>query len=329
MVARLARRATIIRTPEPFESENEMSQGIAHRRRRRRSPLGSRWTPYIFLAPAAAYIILFQLIPLVQEIYLSFTKTSLLNPSHSVWVGFDNYVAAFQSDSFQQTLLVTLVYVVVCVLGSVGIGLLVALLLNSRFPGRGIARALVTIPWAAPGIAIALIAVWMLNAQYGVLTRLLTSWGIDVGDSGVLNNPDLALPAILITTIWQLFPFTAVVLLSALQSVPEELVEAAHMDGANRWWSFRVVTWPVIKPTVGLIAVLMAIWSIRRFELIWLMTRGGPLGSTRTLVIDLYSQAFDSKQLGMAAAIGMVGIVISLIIVVGARLITTAAERNS
>lgn len=306
-----------------------MSQTVARRGRARRSPLGSKWTPYIFLAPAAAYITLFQLIPLLQEIYLSFTRTTLLNPSHNVWVGIDNYVTAFQSANFQQTLLVTLVYVVVCVAGAVGIGLLIALLLNSRFPGRGIARALVTIPWAAPGIAIAVIAVWMLNAQYGILTRLLDALGIAAGKSGVLNNPDLALPAILITTIWQLFPFTAVVILSALQSVPAELVEAAHMDGAGRWWQFRVVTWPVIRPTVGLVAVLMAIWSIRRFELIWLMTRGGPLGSTRTLVIDLYSQAFDSKQLGTAAAIGMVGIVISLIIVVGARLISSAAERNS
>ena len=306
-----------------------MSQTVARRGRARRSPLGSKWTPYIFLAPAAVYITLFQLIPLLQEVYLSFTRTTLLNPSHNIWVGIDNYVTAFQSANFQQTLLVTLIYVVVCVAGAVGIGLLIALLLNSRFPGRGIARALVTIPWAAPGIAVAVIAVWMLNAQYGILTRLLNSLGVAVGQGGVLNNPDLALPAILITTIWQLFPFTAVVLLSALQSVPAELVEAAHMDGANRWWQFRVVTWPVIRPTVGLVAVLMAIWSIRRFELIWLMTRGGPLGSTRTLVIDLYSQAFDSKQLGTAAAIGMVGIVISLIIVVGARLISSAAERNS
>lgn len=306
-----------------------MSQTVAPRGRAGRSPLGSKWTPYIFLAPAAVYITLFQLIPLIQEIYLSFTRTTLLNPSHNVWVGWDNYIAAFQSATFQQTLSVTLVYVVVCVMGAVGIGLLVALLLNSPFPGRGMARALVTIPWAAPGIAVAVIAVWMLNAQYGILTRLLNSLGVEVGQGGVLNNPDLALPAILITTIWQLFPFTAVVLLSALQSVPAELVEAADMDGAGRWWQFRVVTWPVIRPTVGLVAVLMAIWSIRRFELIWLMTRGGPLGSTRTLVIDLYSQAFDSKQLGTAAAIGMVGIVISLIIVVGARLITRAAERNS
>jgi multiple sugar transport system permease protein len=306
-----------------------MSQVGTRRRRSRRSPLGSKWTPYIFLVPAVAYITLFQLVPLIQEIYLSFTRTSLLNPSMNVWVGLDNYIDTFQSETFQQTLLVTLVYVVVCVAGSVGIGLLVALLLNSRFPGRGIARALVTIPWAAPGIAVAVIAVWMLNAQYGVLSRLLTGLGVNVGEGGVLDDPNLALPAILITTVWQLFPFTAVVLLSALQSVPDELVEAAHVDGAGRWWTFRVVTWPVIRPTIGLIAVLMAIWSIRRFELIWLMTRGGPLGTTRTLVIDLYSKAFDSKQLGTAAAIGMVGIVISLIIVVGGRLVANAAERNS
>jgi multiple sugar transport system permease protein len=306
-----------------------MSQVGTRRRRSRRSPLGSKWTPYFFLVPAVAYITLFQLVPLIQEIYLSFTRTSLLNPSMNVWVGLDNYIDTFQSETFQQTLLVTLVYVVVCVAGSVGIGLLVALLLNSRFPGRGIARALVTIPWAAPGIAVAVIAVWMLNAQYGVLSRLLTGLGVNVGEGGVLDDPNLALPAILITTVWQLFPFTAVVLLSALQSVPDELVEAAHVDGAGRWWTFRVVTWPVIRPTIGLIAVLMAIWSIRRFELIWLMTRGGPLGTTRTLVIDLYSKAFDSKQLGTAAAIGMVGIVISLIIVVGGRLVANAAERNS
>lgn len=299
------------------------------RPRRRHSPLGSRWTPYFFLLPAAAYILVFQAVPLLQEIYLSFTRTNLLNPTRSQWIGLENYAKVFASADFQQTLMTTLVYVLACVIGSVGAGLGVALLLNGRFPGRGIARALVTVPWAAPGIATALIATWMLNAQYGIITRVLRALGVDVGESGILDNPDLALIAILATTIWQLFPFVAVVLLSALQSVPAELTEAAEMDGANRWWSFRVVTWQVIKPTVGLIALLMTIWSLRRFELIWLMTRGGPLGTTRTLVIDLYSEAFDSKQLGAAAAIGMVGIVIALIVVVGSRYVAQAAERSN
>lgn len=298
-------------------------------RRGRRRAMGSPWTPYLFLAPAALYILLFQAVPLGQEIWLSFTRTSLLNPNLNTWVGISNFQRVFANPAFHQTLLVTVIYVVVCVAGSVALGLIVALLLNVRFRGRGIARALITIPWAAPGIAVALIATWMFNAQYGILTRVMKAIGVDPGASGVLNNPQLALVAVLATTIWQLVPFVSVVLLSALQAVPQELIEAAQMDRARPWTIFRVVTWQVLKPTVGLVAVLMTIWSLRRFELIWLMTRGGPLGTTRTLVIDLYSQAFDSKQLGIAAAIGMVGIVISLIVIAGSRFVARAAERQS
>lgn len=297
-------------------------------RRRRRSPLGSKWTPYFFLAPAALYLLIFQVVPLLQEIYLSFTRTSLLNPTRSEWVGWQNYIQIFTSPAFQQTLLTTIVYVIACVAGAIGLGLLVALLLNGRFPGRGVARALITVPWAAPGIATALIAVWMLNPQYGIVTRVLRGLGVPVNPGGILDDPNWAMPAILATTIWQLFPFVCVVILSALQSVPAELLEAAEVDGANRWWSFRVVTWQVIKPTVGLLALLMTIWSLRRFELIWLMTRGGPLGSTRTLVIDLYAEAFDAQRLGTAAAIGMVGIMISLIVIAGSRFVARAAERS-
>ncbi|MEO3811013.1 sugar ABC transporter permease [Sphaerisporangium sp. B11E5] len=297
--------------------------------RRRGSPLGSTWTPYFFLAPAALFILVFQVVPLAQEIYLSFTRTSLLNPTRSTWVGFDNFARVFGDEDFRRTLLITLVYVVVCVVGAVGTGLAIALLLNKSFRGRGLARALVTIPWAAPGIAVALIAIWMLNPDYGIVNRFLDTIGLGVPGGAILDSPRHALPAVLATTIWQLFPFTSVVLLSALQSVPPHLTEAATVDGAGRWWTFRAVTWQSIKPTVGLLALLMTIWSLRRFELIWLMTKGGPVGATETLVIDLYSQAFDSKELGSAAAIGMVGVVISLIVIAGSRFVARAAEREA
>jgi multiple sugar transport system permease protein len=287
--------------------------------RRKRSPLGSKWTPYVFLGPAAVFILLFQAVPLVQQIYMSFTRTTLLNPTRS----------EFSDPEFHRTLVTTLVYTVVCVVGSVGVGLALALLLNRSFRGRGLARALITVPWAAPGIAVALIATWMLNAQYGIVNRFLNAIGLGVPGGAILDSTQFALPAILVTTIWQLFPFTAVVLLSALQAVPQDLTEAATMDGAGRWWSFRAVTWQVIKPTVGLLALLMTIWSIRRFELIWLMTRGGPVGTTETIVIDLYSQAFESQQLGTAAAIGMVGVLISLIVIGASGAISRFAERRS
>ncbi|HIZ36733.1 MAG TPA: sugar ABC transporter permease [Candidatus Ruania gallistercoris] len=297
--------------------------------RRRRSPHGSRWTPYLFLAPAAVFIGLFQAVPLAQQLYMSFTQTSLLNPTANTWVGLENYLRIFGDDDFRRTLLTTLIYVVVCVAGAVGAGLAIALVLNRPFPGRGAVRALVTVPWAAPGIAVALIAVWMLNPQYGIVNRVLNALGLGVPGGAILDSQTYALPAILVTTIWQLFPLCTVVLLSALQAVPKELVEAATMDGAGRWWTFRTVTWQVIKPVVGLLALLMTIWSIRRFELIWLMTRGGPVGSTRTLVIDLYSEAFDAKRLGTAAAIGMVGVMISLIVIAGSRLVARAAETEA
>lgn len=296
---------------------------------RRRSALGSKWTPYLFLAPGIAYVVLFQMIPLVQEIWLSFTRTSLLDPSGGYWVGLQNYVSIFSSPDFLRTLLTTLSYLVVCVVGAVGVGLLIALLLNGKFRGRGLARALITIPWAAPGVAIALIVTWMLNAQYGIINKFLDSVGLSLPGGSILDSPTFALPAVLGVTVWQLFPFSAVVLLSALQSVPKEVKEAAAMDGAGTRWVFLVATWPVIKPTVSLLAVLNAIWAIRRFELIWLMTKGGPVGTTKTLVIDLYSSAFELYDLGKAAAIGIVGVIISLILVSASLLLNRQAGKET
>ena len=310
---------------------NRVGGGPSTRRstgRRRKSPLGSRWTPYFFAAPAVIYLLVFQAVPLLQEVRFSFTRTSLYSPNDNAWVGFANYISVLASSSFHQTVQVTVVYVVVCVVGAVSVGLGSALLLNGKFRGRGIARALLAIPWAAPAVSVALIATWMLNAQYGVVNRLLAAVGLAVPGGLILESPDRALPAILVTTIWQLFPFCSVVLLAALQGVPEEVKEAATMDGAGALWSFRVVTWPVIRPTVGLLVLLMTIWSIRRFELIWLMTKGGPVGTTNTLVIDLYSTGFQLFDLGKAAAIGMVGVVVSLLVVVASRLISRRAERE-
>jgi multiple sugar transport system permease protein len=298
-------------------------------RRRRKSPLGSKWTPYLFLAPAFLYIVIFQLFPLVEELYLSFTKTSLLAPNINVWVGFGNFVDLFTSSDFQQVLLTTLIYVVVCVIGAVGVGMIAALLLNAKFRGRNAARALMIVPYAAPGVAVALILSWMVNGQYGIITRILQGIGLSVPAGGVLNGSATALPTILAVTIWQLFPFSAVVLLSALQSVSPEVVEAAVTDGAGPLWVFRAATWPVIRPTVGLLALLTAIWSIRRFELIWLMTSGGPNGATTTLVIKLYSDAFQNQQLGQAAAVGTVGIVISLLLVTASVLVSRRAEKEN
>lgn len=289
----------------------------ASAKRRRPSRIhGNRFLPYILIGPAVVYLVIFQGYPLLQEVWLSMTRTNLLNPNRNEFIGADNFVKIFTDPRFMNTLSITVIYVIVCVAGIVAVGLGVALLMDRDFPGRGVARSLVIIPWAAPSVAVALIQVWMFNGQYGVINKMLEPFGL-VPPGGVwLDNPDLALPVVLAVTIWQLFPFTAVVILAALQAVPEELREAALLDGAGIWTRFKEVTWPVISPTVGLMALLVTIWSIRRFELIWLMTQGGPVGATNTIVIDLYRRGFINNQLGESAAVGIVGLVISLTITI-------------
>ncbi len=278
-------------------------------------PHAGRWLPYLFIAPASIYLLLFQGLPLLQELYLSFTSTSLLTPRTHVFVGLDNYRDLFRTRDFLNSIAITGIYTVACVVLAISIGLAAALLLDSPFAGRGIARALVTLPWAAPPVAVALIFTWIFNAQYGVFNYGQKLLGIQSFENW-LDTPEHALPAILITTIWQIFPFSSVVLLAALQGVPKELREAAEIDGANKLDVFKAVVWPTIRPTVMVLALFVTIWSLRRFDLIWLLTQGGPIGATNTLVIELYRRAFVYRDLGSAAAVGMVGLTIALMITV-------------
>jgi multiple sugar transport system permease protein len=287
----------------------------------------SRWTPYLYSAPVVLYLLLFQGYPLLQELYLSFTSTSLLAPGQHTFVGLRNYAELFAAGSFAKVLWITLLYTVGCVVLAVGIGLGTALLLNTPFRGRGIARSLITIPWAAPPVAVALIFVWMYNGQYGVLQQVFQFLGLSQGMEGWLDRPNRALSAILLTTVWQIFPFASVVILSALQGVSSELREAAVIDGADRLSVFGAVTWPAIRPTVMLLTLFITIWSLRRFDLIWLMTQGGPIGSTNTLVIELYRRAFTFRELGEAAAVGMVGLSIAFAVTVFYFRLTVRAER--
>lgn len=275
----------------------------------------ARWTPYLFIAPVSLYLFLFQGLPLLQELYLSFTSTSLLNPRQHTFVGFDNYRDLIGSKDFYNSIYVTAIYTIACVVLAIGIGLAAALLLDSPFAGRGVARALVTLPWAAPPVAVALIFTWMFNAQYGVFNYAQKLLGIEAFENW-LDSPQRALPAILITTIWQIFPFSSVVILAALQGVSKDLREAAAIDGAGHIAVFKSVVWPAIKPTVMVLTLFVTIWSLRRFDMIWLLTQGGPIGATNTLVIDLYRRAFVYRDLGLAAAVGMIGLAIALVITV-------------
>lgn len=281
---------------------------------RRAALEGSPWTPYLFIASAAVYLLAILGGPLLQEFYISFTDTTLMRPTGGKFIGLSNYAFVLSDPDFHSVILTTAIYTAGSVVFGIGLGLVTALLMNRPFRGRGLARALVTISWAAPSVAVALIFSWMYNGQYGIFTLLQQSLGLASGNENWLDNETYALPAVLIATVWQIFPFSSVVILAALQGVPAEVKEAAVIDGAGALNIFKTVTWPTIAPTIGLISLFTTIWSLRRFDIIWILTGGGPLGATNTLVTELYREGFVYRSLGTAAAIGMIGLVIASIV---------------
>ncbi|MCW0215561.1 MAG: sugar ABC transporter permease [Pseudonocardia sp.] len=265
------------------------------------------------VAPAVVLLLLVQAYPLVEGLRLSFTNTALARPRAGTFAGLDNYAELFADPRLGKILWVTLVYTVASVVGSLVIGLVAALVMNVGFRGRGLLRSILTVPWAAPGVATALVFIWMLDSQYGVTNWALTLLPFVDEYQRWLNDPSLAMPAVVAVTVWKVFPFAAIALLAALQAIPEELHEAAKIDRASGLNRFRQVTMPGIAPVVLTLALFLTIWSFRRFEIIWLLTGGGPVDATNTLMIDLYRESFKNRQLGYGSAIGMVGLVLSVL----------------
>lgn len=279
-------------------------------RRRRKSELGG----YLYIAPALLYLVALLLVPLARGLQLSLTDTKLVNPTGGRFVGADNYVELLGSDAFWASLFATLLYTAATVIFAVGLGTFAAVLINRAFRGRAIVRAILTFPYAMPTVAVALIYVWIYNQSGGVLNRSLGVLGI--GQQGWLTDPSWGMFSVVLATVWKVFPFVMLVMLAALQAVPDELYEAARIDGAGRLSTFRAVVLPQLAPTLRIVALLMTIWSIRRFEIIFLLTGGGPVDSTNTLVVNIYRSAFSDQNLGTAAAIGALGLLVSLLVTV-------------
>jgi multiple sugar transport system permease protein len=281
---------------------------VAQRRRNPRPKIA----PYVFLLAPLAYLAVFMFWPLAREIWISLTNTRITNPNFGRYVGLGNYRRLLQDPDFYGTLWVTAIYTIGSVLFGVGLGVISALAINRPFPGRPVVRAILLFGWAVPNVATALIWLWIYNGQSGVLNRITSALGL--GSMAWVASPRTALPAVLIVSVWQVTPFVMLVVLAALQSVPEETREAARIDGADALNVYRAVTLPHIMPAVQLTMLLVAVWSIRRFDIIYLLTGGGPLGSTSTLVLKIREAAFENFQLGMASAYGVVGLVLALLV---------------
>lgn len=277
---------------------------------RRQSRFRRNALPYTLAFLIVAYLSLFILFPIAQQFLTSFSN-NVVGVDKVSWVGLSNYQRLVEDDDFWFAIRVTFVYMFCVVVGAVSIGLLSALMLNRTFRGRNLARSAIAIPWAFPEISAVLVFLWMCNPTFGVMNvfaRLIP--GID-DNLKWLSDPNLAMPLVILLSIWKAFPFTFLVILAALQAVPKDLYEAAEVDGANRLDAFRFITLPEIAPTLMLMAVLMSIFSFKQFTLIWLTTGGGPYGGiTETLVLRIYQTAFRFFDLAYGATLGVAGFVI-------------------
>lgn len=283
----------------------------AGRRRGRRT---EHWAPYLFVAAAALYLLFLTAIPMLRGLWFSLTDSNLLNPDGGAFVGAENYQQLLSDEKFYSSLATTLLYTAGTVVGSLLLGSIAAVAINDRIRGRAFFRAILTIPWAVPSVAVVLVFIWIYNVDSGVANQGLRALGI--GEQGWLIDPKLGLLAVTMASVWKVFPFVMLVVLAALQSVPAELKEAARVDGADTFSIFKATVLPHLLPTVRVVALLMTIWSIRRFEIIYLLTGGGPINSTNTIVISVYREAFQNSNLGKAAALGILGLCLSMIVTV-------------
>jgi multiple sugar transport system permease protein len=270
---------------------------------------------YYLILPSVILIALLNVVPLVEGVIISLQKQNMIRPHPTAFVGFKHYHRAlFEEDILWASLGRTLVWTLGSVVGGYIVALALALLLNRDIWGRGFFRALFLVPWVIPDVATALIWKWLYADQYGVINNLLARTGLVSKPIQWLANPDMAMASVIMVQIWKLMPVMFIVILAALQNVPKELHEAAELDGAGAVQRFRYVTFPVIRPTSVIITLLASIWTFQSFDIVYLLTGGGPAEATQILSTLIYQKAFWASDIGYASALGMVMLVCLMIL---------------
>ncbi|CAX61863.1 sugar ABC transporter permease [Erwinia billingiae] len=258
---------------------------------------------WVLLAPMLIVMGLLTAWPLLRTIWLSFTDAALIGTGGEInYVGIENYLYALTDPDFLASILRTLYFTVVSVALEGIIGVLVALLLNQKFYGRSVLRVLVILPWALPTIVNAMMWRLNFNPDYGSINALLTQLGIIDGYRSWLGSPDSALNAVMLADVWKNYPLVTLMTLAAMQSIPEDLFEAARLDGASAFRRFRAITFPAIVGPLSVALILRTIDAFKIFDIIYVMTRGGPVDSTKTLSFFVYQESFSYLRAGSGAA---------------------------
>jgi multiple sugar transport system permease protein len=269
-------------------------RGVLHQMRK-------QWSAYLFLAPTMILFGIFTVAAVIYAFYLSFHEWNILEPAKP-FVGLDNYQRLLGDERFGGAIVNTLYYTAASVPLTMGLGLLIALLLNNQIRARGFFRTLFYLPVVTPLVIAAIIWKWLYSGDFGLLNYYLIQFGIIDEPLLWLADPNLAMPAVIITSVWKSVGFSMVVYLAGLQSIPEDFYDAAKVDGAVGWQRLKDITIPLLSSTTLFLAVVSVLGAFQVFTEIFIMTNGGPLGRTTTIVYHIYQTAFKFFDMGYASA---------------------------
>ncbi len=270
---------------------------------------------YLYVLPAILVMLVVIAYPIYYTIELSFFKTPPnLQMKDKIFVGFDNYAAILSSSSFRKVTVNTLIWTVASTGFSFLLGLAAALALHREFAGRGLLRAILLVPYVVSAVAASYVWKWLYHSDFGVIGALVVELGLSDKPINFLDNTTTVLPSLIVVNIWKEFSFAMVMLMAGLQTVPDQLLRAARVDGANTWQRFWHVTFPHLKGVSMVTVLLLMVANFNSFIIPWIMTGGGPAGASDIWITDIYNIAFGRQRYGVASAYAVILFIVMMVL---------------
>jgi multiple sugar transport system permease protein len=257
----------------------------------------------IFMLPAAAFLICFLTYPLGLGVWLGFTDTTIGRPGG--FIGIENYAWLSDDPVFWLSVFNTLLYTTVASVLKFILGLWLAVILNQNLRFKTFFRAVILLPWVVPTVLSALAFWWIFDSQFSIISWVLMDWGLIDAPINFLGDPGAARASVIAANVWRGVPFVAISLLAGLQTIPQSLIEAAALDGATSWQQFRRITLPLLSPIIAVVMTFSVLFTFTDFQLIYVLTRGGPVNATHLMATLSFQRAIPGGQLGEGAAIAV------------------------
>ncbi|PWM39346.1 MAG: sugar ABC transporter permease [Clostridiales bacterium] len=264
-------------------------------------PFLDRHLPQLLIAPSILIILGVLILPILYSIYLSFHEINFSSNTYQ-FVGLKNYIEMFQDTYYLKSISLTVYFTVITVFTEIFMGVGIALVLNQKFKGRGFVRGIMILPWALPTVVNAVMWKWIFNANYGVFNALLLKLGLIDSYQVWLGTPLSALNCMLFANIWKETPYVVLLTIAALANISPDIYEAARVDGSNVFHTFRTITLPLIKPVVLILAITKTIWALQTFDLVFILTGGGPASGTELMTFFIHKNTFKFLKFGYGSA---------------------------